>query len=183
MKDENTNIETFKIPAGVTATLNNGIINFKGAKGEVSKSFDHPLIDITIENNEINFSSVKEGKVSKKILQTFMAHAKNLCKGVSKGHTYVMKICSGHFPMNVSYKNNMLEIKNFIGEAVPRTIVIKPGVELKLEASIITLTGIDKELTSQVAASIEKLTRRNGFDKRRFQDGIYIIEKDGFKIE
>jgi large subunit ribosomal protein L6 len=39
--------------------------------------------------------------------------------------------------------------------------------------------GIDKELTSQTAALIEKLTRRPGFDKRIFQDGIFMIEKDG----
>ena len=53
---------------------------------------------------------------------------------------------------------------------------------MKINAPEIVVEGINKELTSQTAASIEQMTRRPGFDKRIFQDGIYITEKDGKKI-
>ncbi len=177
------NSEIFSIPEGVTCIIDKGIVTFKGPKGEVSKSFTHPLINLKVEGNKIELKTEKVRQSEKKLLNTFLSLLKNLVKGVSEGHMYKLKICSGHFPMNVSIKNNILEIKNFIGEAVPRKCILNSNAEVKLDGTIITVFGIDKELVSQVAASIEKTTRRNGFDKRIFQDGIYIIEKDGKKIE
>jgi len=54
-----------------------------------------------------------------------------MIRGVTEGYTYKLKICSGHFPMNVSLKGDVLEIKNFIGESVPRKLKIKEGSEEK----------------------------------------------------
>jgi large subunit ribosomal protein L6 len=183
MVDKNKGFEEkFAFPKGVNASVLNGIVTLKGPKGETSKSFLHPKVDVKVENNEITFSTEKDKQVEKKLIQTYKAHIKNLSKGVVEGHIYKLKICSGHFPMNVSIKNNIIEIKNFIGEAVPRTLELTQGVDVKLEGDKITVTGVNKEKTSQMAASIEKLTRRNGFDRRVFQDGIYITEKDGKKL-
>ena len=81
--------------------------------------------------------------------------------------------------MNVSVKGLKLVVKNFIGEAVPRTLLFKEGATVKVEGDIIIVTGINKEIVAQAAASVEQLTRRVGFDRRIFQDGIYIVEKDG----
>lgn len=170
---------TVSLPEGVTATVSDSTVTVKGAKGEVVRSFLHPKVQITADSEGVSFVTKKFSKVEKKIVNTFMAHVKNMCKGALEGHTYKLKICSGHFPMNVSIKGSEMEVKNFIGEAVPRRISFKDGVEVKMDGDIITVTGLNKELTGQTAASIEKLTRRNGFDKRIFQDGIYIIEKDG----
>ena len=46
-----------------------------------------------------------------------------------------------------------------------------------MEGNLIYVESCDKELAGQVAADIEQTTRRPGFDRRIFQDGIYIIEK------
>ncbi len=181
MKTENV-IESIPLPDGVTATAIQGMLTIKGPKGEVTRNFLHPKIVISVLPEGITFTVKLFTKSEKKILNTFKAHIKNMFKGVSDGHEYKLRVCSGHFPMNVSVKGNKLDVKNFIGEAVPRTMNFKEGVIVKLEGDLITVTGINKELVAQSAASIEKLTRRNGFDKRRFQDGIYIIEKDGRKL-
>lgn len=84
--------------------------------------------------------------------------------------------------MNVVMKGQTLEVKNLFGEAVPRSLVIPEGVSAKVEGDKITVQGIDKEKTAQAAASIEQLTRRPGFDKRVFQDGIYLLDKDGKEL-
>jgi large subunit ribosomal protein L6 len=81
--------------------------------------------------------------------------------------------------MNVSIKGQTLEVKNFIGEVVPRSYSFSKDVDVKLNGEMISVTGINKELVSQTAGSIEQLTRRVGFDRRIFQDGIYIVDKDG----
>ena len=174
--------ENVDLPEGVTAELRNGSLAIKGPKGELIKNFLYPKIKVSAENSIITFTVRKFTKNEKKILNTYVAHLKNMIKGVTEGHEYKLKICSGHFPMNVSLKGSTLEVKNFIGESVPRNITFKENVEVKLNGDIIVVTGIDKELVAQSAASIERLTRRNGFDRRVFQDGIYIIKKDGREI-
>lgn len=172
-------VQKVTFPEGVSATVTNGVLAVTGPKGSVSRSFLHPKVQLAVADNEITLSTKKYTKSEKKIVQTFIAHVKNLCRGVTEGHHYKLKICSGHFPMNVSIKGQTLEVKNFIGEAVPRTYTISADVDVKLNGEIIDVTGNNKELVAQTAASIEKLTRRNGFDRRIFQDGIYIIDKDG----
>lgn len=175
--------ETITLPKGVTATLDVTVLTLTGTKGSVSRNFIHPQIKIEINDGVVEFVTKKYTKNEKKIIKTNAAHVRNMIKGVVEGHEYKLKICSGHFPMNVSIKGNKLEVKNFIGEVVPRLMVFKEGVTAKLDGDFITITGIDKELTAQAAASVEQLTRRNGFDRRIFQDGIYLIEKDGKKLE
>lgn len=177
-----TTQQSLTCPEGVTAKVENRVLSLTGSKGTVTRSFFHPKVILSVEGNKITFSSEKFNKGEKKIMNTFLAHVKNMFKGVTEGHEYKLKICSGHFPMNVSMKGNTFEVKNFIGEAVPRTLTIKEGADVKVNGDIIVVTGIDKEKVAQTAASIETLTRRNGFDRRIFQDGIYIIDKDGKAI-
>ena len=40
-----------------------------------------------------------------------------------------------------------------------------------------TIEGNDIEAVGQTAANLERATSRGGFDKRVFQDGIYIVHK------
>ncbi len=171
--------ESITLPEGVTATVNNADITITGSEGSVTRAFLHPRIKIILNDGIVIFDASKSSKNEKKIIKTFAAHLKNLFKGVTEGHTYKLKICSGHFPMNVSVKGLKLVVKNFIGEAVPRTLLFKEGATVKVEGDIIIVTGINKEIVAQAAASVEQLTRRVGFDRRIFQDGIYIVEKDG----
>jgi large subunit ribosomal protein L6 len=175
--------EDIELPEGITAVRENEFITVKGKNGEVKRKLFSPMVDINVENNKIIIFVKKLTKKEKALVGTYRAHINNMIKGVMEVHHYKLKICSGHFPMNVSYNNNILSIKNFIGEKVPRTITIKNGVDLKLDGDYIIIQSPDKELAGQTAGSIEKLTKRANFDRRIFQDGIYIVEKNDKKIE
>ncbi len=172
---------TEKIDAleGVTLTADANTITVKGAKGELSRYFPSRKVLVTVADNAVTIRAKNATAREKKLVYTFRSHIRNMMRGVTEGHVYKLKICSGHFPMNVSVKGNALEVKNFIGEAVPRQMPIAEGAAVKVEGDIITVEGINKELVGQVAARIENLTKRPGFDSRVFQDGIYLIEKDG----
>ena len=52
-------------------------------------------------------------------------------------------------------------------------------VKISVNGEEILVESNNKELAGQTAANIELLTRRTGFDRRVFQDGIYITEKAG----
>ncbi len=157
-------------------------ISIKGPKGEITRILSDKQIKITKKEGTLILTYDKMTQREKKNLFTTAAHLRNMIRGVQEGFTYTLKICSGHFPMSVALKGGVFEIKNFIGEKVPRTLKIKQGANVKIEGDIVTVYAIDKELAGLTAGAIEKLTRRPGFDKRIFQDGIYITEKDGKKI-
>jgi len=174
--------DSVEIPEGTTIEIVNGLIKVTGSKGVVEKEIKNKMLHHEIKSNEIILFGDKSDLRRKKIVNTFLAHIKNMIKGANEGHIYKLKICSGHFPMTVAVKGNVLEIKNFIGEAKPRTLKLKEGVTVKVNGQEITVESINKEIAGQTSASIEKLTRRPGFDRRIFQDGIYITDKDGKKI-
>ncbi|MGV8162941.1 MAG: 50S ribosomal protein L6 [Candidatus Nanoarchaeia archaeon] len=108
-------------------------ITLKGPKGEISRLLPDKQIKLKKEGDNLSISYAKSSKREKKNLFTTKAHLKNMIKGVQEGFTYKLKICSGHFPMSVAIKNNVFEIKNFIGEKVPRTLKLKQGADVKIE--------------------------------------------------
>lgn len=164
---------------GCTFKLDKSTIIVIGKKGELKREFIHPTIKCSSDGNTLVFSVLKPTKREKKLIFAFKSHIKNMMKGVTEGYLYKLKVCSGHFPMTTAFKNGIFEVKNFIGETIPRKLEIPKGVSVTINGDEILVDGIDKEITSQTAASIEQLTRRTGFDKRIFQDGIWLIEKDG----
>lgn len=174
---------SLKIPEGVSVNIDNTVIIVKGPKGEVKRNFLFKKISLKLDKDKVLFSVVKPTKKEKTAIFTTEAHLKNMFKGVLEGSVYKLKICSGHFPMKVSLKGNILEVKNFMGETVPRTLEIKPGVKVEVKEPEIIVTGPDKELASQTAAAIEQLCKRANFDRRIFQDGIYITMKDGVELK
>lgn len=170
---------TIELPQGVQAKVEGFKLTLTGPKGEVIRRITDKSLTLSVEGQNLNLAFKKASKSEKKNLNTTHAHIKNMIKGVTEGFNYKLKICSGHFPMTVATKADYIEVKNFIGESVPRRLTIKSGVDVKVNGDFIEVQSIDKELAGQTAASIEKMTKRPGFDKRIFQDGIYIIEKDG----
>ena len=176
-------IQKIEIPEGIEVSLEENKVKVKGTEGELEREFNFTKMDVKKENNEIVIVNKKATKSEKKRINTTASHIKNMIKGVNEGHIYKLKICSSHFPMNVSINNDELVVKNFFGEKSPRTLKIKSGVTTKVEGSEIIIESTNKELAGQAAADIEQLTRITNKDRRIFQDGIYITEKDGKKIE
>lgn len=171
------------IPNGISVSVNNYVLTVKGPKGEVKKEMKQHIISVSVNQQKILFESKRNTKEDKKIMGSLVAHFKNMLKGSTENHNYVLKICAGHFPMNVSVSGSKLIVKNFLGEKVPRTLELKHGAEVKVEGDIIKVTSASKEIASQISADIEQLTRRPGYDTRIFQDGIYITNKDGKELK
>jgi len=169
--------EKIKIPEELKVEINNDIIKVSGPKGSYEKKIFHPKVKLEKQDNIILLSTKKGTKREKTIINTLKAHIKNLIEGIKNGYEYQLKICSGHFPMNVSIQNDELVIKNFFGEKKPRKLKIPKGAELKIEGDIIKVNGVDIDIVSQTASRIEETTKRSNYDKRVYQDGIWIIKK------
>lgn len=182
-KNQKEVTEIIKIPEGIDVKIDKKMMIVKSSKGEIKREFRYKQIEMSVEGGKIKISPKRNTKRDKTITGTLKAHIKNMISGVKEPHRYILKICSGHFPMNVSVGKNELIVKNFLGEKIPRVLRLKEGVNMKIDGDIIIVEAFDKELAGQVAAGIEQLTRRNNYDTRIFQDGIYIINKDGKEVK
>jgi len=170
------------LPSGVTATIADGVVTVKGPKGESSKNMKDPQIKIKADGNVVTISAQKDTKRQKRIINSLSAHLKNMIQGVQEPYKYRLKVCSGHFPMNISIQGETFIVKNFLGEKSPRTLKLKKGATVKVEGDQIVVESCDKDLAGQQASDIELITAKRNRDLRVFQDGIYMTEKAGKKI-
>ena len=167
-----------KLHEKINAQLDGTLLTLKGQEGEVKRRFDDKSIKIEHKDDSITLKA-KFSKMNKKRIKSHAAHIRNMARGCMEAYKYTLKICSGHFPMNVSVSNEQLIVKNFLGEKVPRTLKLKEGASVKVEGNMVVVESTSKETAGQVSADIEQLTRRTHYDGRIFQDGIWITEKAG----
>jgi large subunit ribosomal protein L6 len=169
-------------PQGVELRIDGNMVIAKGPKGEARKNLAEPKLEIGVDKNTLFIKQDKFSRKEKRIVNTFLAHVKNLINGVTHGYTYKLKVCSTHFPISVSVEGKKVIIKNLFGEKIPRKAEILPDVAVKVDKDIITVDGTSKENVGQTAANIEQACKISKRDRRVFQDGCWITEKAGRKM-
>ena len=169
--------EEITIPDNVVITIENDNITVKGEKGSLSRVFSHPKIDIKVKGKVVEVLCKNPRRKEKALVGTFVAHIKNMIKGVNKEFEYKMKTVFSHFPIKTTVEGNEFVIQNFLGERSSRRAKILEGVTVEAKGEDITVKGIDKERVGQTVANIERATKVKKRDIRVFQDGVYLVSK------
>lgn len=144
------------IPAGVTVTLNNGVVNVKGPKGELSQKVD-PSIIVKIEDGHVTFEVDENSPVNYKQKSAFhglyRSLVNNMVVGVSEGYKKVLELVGVGY--RVSNQGNLIEFS--LGYTHP--IFIELPAEVKVESKsernqnpILTLESCDKQLLGLICA-------------------------------
>jgi large subunit ribosomal protein L6 len=170
------------IPKGYSAKMHGKELIVSNSGKENKRELFHPLIVVKVNGENIEIESKKENKNMKKLIMTFEAHIKNMIRGLQKPFTYKLKICSSHYPMTVKVEGKKVVINNYLGEKVPRECNIIGNTKVTINKDEILVESIDKEAAGMTAGIIEKISQIKFHDRRVFQDGVYITEKDGKKI-
>jgi len=113
------------------------------------------------------------------MLRSVCSHIRNLFDGVDKKFQYTMRLVYAHFPINANITNGgkTIEIRNFLGEKIVRTVNMLEGVKVDKDAGTkdqIIVTRADIDLTSRSAALIHQSCLVKNKDIRKFLDGIYV---------
>lgn len=109
------------IPDGVTVSMDGNTFKVKGPKGELSRNFSHPRVNVAIDNDHVVVSCEYPRIKDKAMVGTFHAHMRNMFKGVTEGYTYTLKIVFNHFPLKVAVnkKEKRVEVNNYMGATPP----------------------------------------------------------------
>ena len=117
---------TIAIPSGVTVSQDGAVLTVKGPKGELSRNFAHPGIDVAVAGEGVSVSCEYPRIKDKAMVGTYVAHIRNMIHGVTQGYTYHLKIVFSHFPMKVAVKGDRVEINNYM-EATPPASLTSSG--------------------------------------------------------
>ena len=172
---------TITIPEGVSATLNDGMATVSGPNGSISREFISGRVSLFREGDALIVRVDIPRRKEKALAGAWAAHLRNMVVGVTDGFTYHLKALYSHFPMTLAVKGNVFVVNNYFGEKVPRNAALPWASEVKVEVKNkieITVSGPDKEKVGQTAANIERCTTVKKRDRRVFQDGIYLVNKE-----
>jgi len=169
--------EETEVPKGVSAEFHDPVLTVKGPQGTLKRTFFHPRIKMTVAKGNITVETRMASLREKALVGTWVAHARNMIRGVQQPFTYRMKAVYAHFPVKMTLKGNELLIENFLGERHPRRAVILGGTKVTIKGQELELVSPSLEEVGQTAANIENATRIRNRDPRVFQDGIFITSK------
>ncbi|MDD5639867.1 MAG: 50S ribosomal protein L6 [Candidatus Pacebacteria bacterium] len=143
-----------KISAGVEVKMNDRLFEIKGPKGTLTREIV-PEINAEIKDGEINFTPRNHDKKSLAFWGLTRTLISNMIDGVTKGYEKKLEINGVGFKCRVEGKDLILDVGFSHSVRVPAP----EGINFAVEKNVITISGIDKELVGQVAASVRKVKK------------------------
>ncbi len=164
------------VPTGVQVTIEGRRVAVKGPKGELSRTFPE-RISFAMEDDRITVSRPDDSRESKALHGLSRALLHNMVVGVSEGYTKALEIQGVGY--RAALKGSSIELQ--VGFSHPVTITPPEGVTFEVpEPTKITVSGVDKELVGQVAASIRKVRPPEPYKGKGIRySGEYVRRKAG----
>lgn len=146
------------IPDDVEVKIEGQKVIIKGPKGELTQEI-RPEIKVEIKDKEIIVQPFKKNQAGEKKTKAFWGLTRallfNMVKGVREGYEKKLEIQGLGFRASLEGSDLVLQV----GFTHPVRIKQVEGVKFSIEKNIITVSGIDKGLVSQVAAAIRRVKK------------------------
>lgn len=139
------------VPPSVKVNVSGSTVTITGPKGSLEKTF-HPDISILLDGGQVVVTRPSDQRQHKALHGLTRALINNMVVGVSAGFTKVLEIVGVGYRAAMR-KNNLVL---YLGHSHVVEVVPPPNVSFTLEnrGTVITVSGIDKEMVGQVAADI-----------------------------
>lgn len=166
------------IPDGVTVKATDNNIFVKGPKGELERVL-HDDIGLEIREKEIIVVMRRETKKTNALWGLSRSLVANMVEGVAKGFKKELEFEGIGFRASVE-GGNSLQMQ--LGFSHPVRFKAPEGITFNVEKNIITVSGINKELVGETAASVRALKPPEPYKGKGIRyRGEVIIRKAGKK--
>ena|SRR3989338_6985533 len=165
------------VPDAVSVKIDNQKVVVSGPKGNLEIQI-HPIVGIEMKDKAL-ILSVKDPENNKqKALWGLMRNlVRNMVDGVVKGFSKKLEIIGIGFKAEV--KKDILVLN--VGYSHQVNYHIPKGIEIKVEKSIITVSGIDKQLVGQTAAEIRDIKKPEPYKGKGIKYVDEIIRRKACK--
>lgn len=144
-----------KLNNGTTAELKSSVLTIKGPKGELKQAI-HEQVAIEIKEGEV-LVTVKNPDIKKEraLWGLFRSLINNMAVGVNDG--FEKKLQVNGVGYRVAMQGNKLVLS--VGFSHPVEMELPAGISGKVEANVITVSGIDKQAVGEFAARVRKVKK------------------------
>lgn len=165
------------LPEKTEITVVGNTVTVKGPLGELSRTL-HPVIDVKIDGSSVTVVPKKTTLESRALWGTYASHLTNMISGVNKPFEKKLILEGIGFKSEVSGD----KLKLALGFSHPVEVSIPAGLKVTAEKNNISISGSDKELVGQFAASIRGLKKPEPYKGKGMRyDGEVIRRKQGKK--
>jgi large subunit ribosomal protein L6 len=141
------------VPDKTKLTYSDRILTVEGGKGKLTRTI-HPAVDLVIEDGVILVSISDDQRKTRALQGLTRSLVNNMITGVNQGFERVLEINGIGYRAELNGK----QITFHLGYSRPVQFDLPEGVEAVIDRNnIIKLSGINKELLGQAAASIRRL--------------------------
>jgi large subunit ribosomal protein L6 len=166
------------LPKGVTASVDGQTVKVKGPKGELSVKLV-PEVTASVDEGSITVAPRKEMERAPQMWGLSRTLVNNLVTGVTSGFSQKLEIQGVGYRAAVQGKtlNLQLGYSHDVPYAIPEGITITAE-----KPTLITVSGIDKQLVGQVAAEIRGWRPPEPYKGKGVRyEGEYVRRKEGKK--
>jgi len=139
---------------GVEVVISELGISVKGSKGEIFVPV-HRLVKVTEKDKKLTVEPVNSTKLARSLHGTMRQLIDNAIKGVVSGFEKKLEIVGIGY--RAAIENNELVL--IVGFTHPVKLAIPEGTQAKVEKSVITVNGFDKQVVGQFAANIRAVKK------------------------
>ncbi len=168
--------KSIALPAGVTVTVANNVVDVKGPKGQL-KIDVLPGITVEVKDNEVIVDRKNEVKQTRAFHGLIRSLIQNNIIGVTDGYKKTLKLIGTGYRAKAQGAGVSLAV----GYSHPVEVQAVNGVTIKVQGNdTIYLEGIDKQAVGQLAADIRKIRPPEPYKGKgiRYEDEA-VIRKQG----
>lgn len=141
------------IPAGVTVTVDPGLITVKGAKGELKQAVNNK-VTVEVKGSEVIVNPYDNSKAANAAHGLYRNLIFNMVKGVTEGYSKTLVINGVGYRAEVKGKELVMNL----GYSSDFVAIIPEGLTVTADPSgKITISGIDKQRVGEFSAQLRTL--------------------------
>lgn len=166
------------MPAGVTASTEDGTLTVKGPKGALAlQMLDE--INYEIGDDGIRIVPANDGQRARSFWGLQRSLVQNLVTGVTEGFTKTLEITGVGYRAAAQGRNLRLQL----GYSHDVNIAVPEGIDIKTpDPTTVEISGIDRQKVGQVAAEIRRWRKPEPYKGKGIKyRGEYIFRKEGKK--
>ncbi len=165
------------VPEKAEVSLSANVLSVKGPKGSLSFTH-HYEVALRVEEKQIVVEKKGSTKRAQALWGTTAKLIHNMMVGVTEGFTKQLELNGVGFRMNLAGKKLVLAL----GFSHPVEILLPEKVEAKVEANVLTLSSIDKQVLGEFAAYVRKQKPVEPYKGKGFRYvGEQVRRKEGKK--
>ena len=140
------------IPAGVTVSVDNGVVTVKGPKGTLTQKV-HPNITVEVDGAVVNVTRPNDEKLNRSLHGLTRSLVANMVEGVTNGYKKELEV------NGVGYRVQKQGNKCVMNLGYSHQVIVEDTADIKLEVpdpNTIKVIGIDKQKVGQFAAEVRE---------------------------